>query len=462
MAGAGQVQWSSRMAFIFAAVGSAVGLGNIWRFPYVAGENGGSAFILMYIAFVFLIGLPVLIAELSIGRRGGKSPIASLAAIAKESGVSPRWAWLGKLGTFGGGLGILSFYSVIAGWVMSYIIQGATGAFDGITADAAGQAMGDFTSSPATITFWHFLFTAITVIIVGKGIKGGLEKAVTYLMPLLFLIILLLLVYSLATGDMVAATKFLFTPDWSKIDGATALSALGQAFFSLSVTVGTMLAYGAYLPKTVSLHKSAALIASADTLVALIAGLAIFPLVFAYGLAPDAGPSLIFKTLPVAFGQMPGGSFIAATFFILLTIAAITSSISLLEPAAAYFEEKFGMSRWTAAIIGGGTAFCVGLLTVFSMNDAAGFLPLAWVGIETIGEKAANLGNIIDFTVSNIIMPVGGLGIALFVGWFVSRDSMRDELDLPEGGIFSLWHVLIKFVCPIALIWVLGSGLGLF
>lgn len=459
MAGAAHVQWSSRMAFIFAAVGSAVGLGNIWRFPYVAGENGGSAFILLYIGFVFLIGLPVLIAELSIGRRGQQSPIASLGKIAKESSANPRWAWLGHLGTFGGGLGLLSFYSVIAGWVMSYIIQAATGAFTGITAEGAETAMNQFQGSAGTVTFWHFLFTAITVVIVGKGIKGGLEKAVTYLMPMLFLILLLLLGYSLSEGDMEQATAFLFTPDWSKIDSGVALQALGQAFFSLSVTVGTMLAYGSYLPKEISLHRSATLIAGADTLVALIAGLAIFPLVFAYGLQPDAGPSLIFKTLPIAFGQMPGGAFISAAFFILLTIAAITSSISLLEPGVSYFEEKFGMTRWRASVIGGGIAFTVGLMTVFSWNDAAEFLPLAFMGIETVNGNAANLGNLIDYTVSSIVMPVGGLGLAIFVGWFVRRESMRDEMGLPEGGIFEIWHVLIKFVCPLALIWVLVSGL---
>ncbi len=481
MAGAGQVQWSSRMAFMFAAVGSAVGLGNIWRFPYVAGENGGSAFILLYIGFVFMIGLPVLIAELSIGRRSGKSPIASLGAIAKESKVNKRWNLLGHLGTFGGGLGLLSFYSVIAGWVMSYIIQGASGAFVGIDAEGALAEMDTFTGSAGTMTFWHFLFTAITVIIVGKGIKGGLEKAVTYLMPMLFLILLLLLGYSLATGDMEKTTEFLFTPDFSKINGEVALQALGQAFFSLSVTVGTMLAYGAYLPKDISIHKSATLIATADTLVALLAGLAIFPLVFAYGLAPDSGPSLIFKTLPIAFGQMPGGSFIATMFFVLLTIAAITSSISLLEPTVAYFEEKFNMTRWRAALIGGGTAFIVGLMTVYSSNDAKEFLPLAFMGLETIGTKVANggeimlgityatgdimpaklatMGNVIDFGVSSIVMPFGGFLLAIFVGWFVSRDSMRDEMGLPEGGVFEIWHVLIKFVCPIALAWVLVMGL---
>ena len=459
MAGASRVQWSSKMAFIFAAVGSAVGLGNIWRFPYMAGENGGSAFVLVYIGFVFLIGLPVLIAELTIGRRGGKSPIGSLAAIAKESNLSHHWAKLGNLGTFGGGLGLLSFYSVIAGWVMAYIIEAATGTFQGITKAGAVDAMTAYEASAGTMTIWHFLFTAITVIIVGKGIKGGLEKAVTYLMPLLFLILLLLVGFAMATGDFNRAVEFLFTPDFSKINADVVLSALGQAFFSLSVTVGTMLAYGAYLPKDISLPKSAALIATADTGVALVAGLAIFPLVFAYGLDPAGGPSLIFITLPIAFGQMPGGDIVGTAFFVLLTIAAITSSISLLEPTVAYFEEKYNMTRWRSSVIGGGIAFLVGMLTLYSSNDWATSTPLAFLGIDTIGGSIAHPGKIIDYTVSSIVMPVGGLLLTIFVGWFVSRESMRKEMDLPEGGIFELWHVLIKYLCPLALIIVLLAGL---
>lgn len=460
MASGSSVQWSSRMAFIFAAVGSAVGLGNIWRFPYMAGENGGSAFVLLYIGFVFLIGLPVLMAELTIGRRGGGSPIAAVVAVAKESKLSERWAWLGKLGVFGGGLGLLSFYSVIAGWVMSYIIQAAIGAFDGIDAAGAGAAMAEFQGNAGTITVWHFIFTAITIFIVGKGIQGGLEKAVTYLMPALFLLLLLLVGYSMANANFAEAVDFLFTPDFSKINSDVALGALGQAFFSLSVTVGTMIAYGAYLPKDVSIPKSAALICAADTGVALLAGLAIFPLVFAYGLAPAAGPSLIFQTLPIAFGQMPGGAFVGTAFFVLLTIAAITSSISLLEPTVSYFEEKYGITRWRSAIFGGGIAFLIGMLTVFSYNDWATMTPLSFMGIDTVGGNPANFGNIIDYTVSNIIMPVGGLIMAIFAGWLVKREIMRKEMGLVEGGAFEIWHVLIKFLCPAALIWIIYAGLS--
>jgi len=447
------VQWSSKMAFIFAAVGSAVGLGNIWRFPYLAGENGGSAFVLLYIGFVFLIGLPVLMAELTIGRRGGGSPIAAITNMAKESKLTARWKWLGVMGTFGGGLGLLSLYSVIAGWVMSYIIKAGMGAFNGLTAEGATAAMVEYEASAGGMTMWHLIFIAITVVIVGKGIKGGLEKAVTYLMPALFLLLLLLLGYAMAAGDFAGAVTFLFTPDFSKIDGGVALTALGQAFFSLSVTVGTMIAYGSYLPKEISIHKSAGLIAAADTGVALIAGLAIFPFVFAFGLAPDSGPNLIFVTLPLAFGQMPGGDIIGTAFFLLLTIAAVTSSISLLEPAVAYFEEKFNVSRWRAALLGGGIAFLVGLLTMFSSNDLKEVYPLAFIGSEM------NIGQIIDFTISQIIMPVGGLMLAIFVGWFIKREYMKEEMGLEEGGVFEIWHVLIKFVCPAALIWVIYNGL---
>ena len=464
------------MAFIFAAVGSAVGLGNIWRFPYMAGENGGAAFVLIYIAFVIFIGLPVLMAELTIGRRGGMSPINSVRKIAEAAKKNPRWRWVGGLGAFGGGLGLLSYYSVIAGLVLAYIIKGASGVFadfwahgsiEGLTGDAANAAVRvqstaeveSLFADPAMMVFWHVLFISITIYIVARGINAGLEKAVTYLMPLLFLILLVLVGYSMANGEFGAAVNYLFEPDFSKVTGATVLSAVGQAFFSLSLTVGTMLAYGAYLPKKISLHKSAGIIAASDTGVALIAGLAIFPLVFAFGLAPDSGPDLIFKTLPIAFGAMPGGIIFGTLFFVLLAIAAVTSSISLLEPAVSYFEEKQGMNRWKSAIFAGGAAFTIGLLSVFSYNTWAELYPLGFLGITEINGNPANFYTLIDFAVANIIMPVGGLLLAVFAGWIALRKDMRNEMDLPEGGIFEIWHVLVKYVCPIALVIIIISGL---
>ena len=323
---------------------------------------------------------------------------------------------------------------------------------------------------------WHAVFIGITIFIVARGIKAGLEKTVIYLMPILFLLLLVLVGYSMAAGEFVRALDFLFRPDFSAIDGGVVLAALGQALFSLSVTVGTMLAYGAYLSKDVSIHRSAGIIAAADTGVALIAGLAIFPLVFAF--FPDAGcletataalpacqdiqfagPGLIFKVLPVAFGQMPGGAVFGTLFFILLAIAALTSSISMLEPAVSFFEEKQNINRWMSAVFAGGLAFLIGLLSVFSFNEWKDVIPLASFGLETIGGNPATFFEIINFTVSNLIMPISGLLLAVFAGWVVMRKSMRQEMGLPEGGIFEIWHVLIKFFCPIALIFILLAGL---
>lgn len=476
MASGGHEQWSSRMAFIFAAVGSAVGLGNIWRFPYMAGEYGGSAFVLIYIGFVLFIGMPVLMAELTIGRRGGMSPINSVKKVALAAKKNPRWSWIGGLGAFGGGLGLLSYYSVIAGLVLAYIIKGAFGAFStfwadptvvGLTGDAANAAVriqseaeiNSLFADPGLMVMWHFVFIGMTVFIVARGINAGLEKTVTYLMPLLFLILLVLVGYSMATGEFAQAVTYLFEPDFSKVTGATVLAAVGQAFFSLSLTVGTMLAYGAYLPKNISIPKSAAIIAGSDTAVALIAGMAIFPLVFAYGLDPDSGPSLIFETLPIAFGAMPGGQIFGTLFFVLLAIAAITSSISLLEPAVSYFEEKQGMNRWKSSIFAGGAAFAIGLLSVFSYNAWADLLPLGFLGVIEINGAPANFYTLIDFTVANIIMPIGGLLLAIFAGWVALRKDMRNEMGLKEGGIFEVWHVLIKYVCPPVLIIIIISGL---
>ncbi|MCH8348537.1 MAG: sodium-dependent transporter, partial [Proteobacteria bacterium] len=327
-----------------------------------------------------------------------------------------------------------------------------------VRVQSAGEINGLF-GEPAVMIFWHLVFIGFTVFIVARGINAGLEKAVTYLMPALFLILLVLVGYAMAAGEFAQAVTYLFTPDFSKVTGETVLAAVGQAFFSLSLTVGTMLAYGAYLPKNISIHKSAGIIAASDTGVALIAGLAIFPLVFAYGLEVDQGPSLIFETLPIAFGAMPGGAIFGTLFFILLAIAAITSSISLLEPAVSYFEEKQGMNRWKSALFAGGAAFVIGLLSVFSYNEWADLMPLGFVGITEVNGNPATFYTLIDFTVSSIIMPVGGLLLAIFAGWVVLREDMRDEMGLPEGGIFEVWHVLVKYVCPVVLIIIIISGL---
>ncbi|HXV74552.1 MAG TPA: sodium-dependent transporter, partial [Sphingomonadales bacterium] len=467
-------QWSSRLAFIFAATGSAVGLGNIWRFPYLAGENGGGAFVIVYILCVILIGIPVLMAELAIGRRGAMSPTQTLVKVAAESGAAPHWKWIGTIASFFGSLMLLSYYSVIAGWVLAYIIKAGSGMFAdfwaglgpvaSVSPELAVAAVREqshavrdamFADAPM-MSFWHFVFIGFTVYIVGKGINAGLERAVTFMMPVLFLLLLVLVGYAMATGEFAHAVSYLFAPDFSKVTGETVLAAVGQAFFSLSLGLGTMLAYGAYMQKSINLTQSAFIIGASDTAVSLMAGLAIFPLVFAYGLAPDSGPSLIFETLPIAFGNMPGGALFGTLFFILLTIAAITSSISMLEPAVSYLEEKQGFNRWKAAILAGGGTFVIGLTSVFSYNEWQTFYPLAVLGFEG---NTMTFFDIADAIVSKFVMPITSVALAVFAGWVVKRALLRQEMALPEGGVFEIWHVLIKYFCPIALIVILISGL---
>lgn len=431
--------WSSRIAFIFAAVGSAVGLGNIWKFPYEAGEGGGGAFVLIYLAFVFGIGVPVMIAELSLGRRGHLSPPAAVKKIALAEGRPGWWSVAGWIGVIGAFL-VLSFYSVIAGLTLSYMIEGFFGGLGELDAETTGDHFGALIGDGGVVLAWHALFMAITVFVVARGIHGGLEKAVTWLMPALFALLLFLVVYSLSVGDASAALGFLFAPDFSEVTPGTVVQALGQAFFSLSLALGAIMTYGAYVPKDVSLPRSAVIIAGADTSVAILAGLAIFPLVFQYGLEPGQGLGLVFVTLPVAFAQMPGGALVGGGFFLLLAIAALTSAISLLEPLVSWLEEHKGVGRAKSALGGGLAIFVLGIGSVLSLN--------AWSEVTFL--RGTVLDNL-DFLTNNIMMPLGGLLIAVFAGWIMRRASMRDELDTLSEGQFALWRFMVRYVCPLAL-----------
>jgi len=432
--------WSSRMAFIFAAVGSAVGLGNIWKFPYEAGAGGGGAFVFIYLVFVFAIGVPVMIAELSIGRRGHLSPPNAAAKVAAESGRSSRWSIVGWMGVIGAFL-VLSFYSVIAGITLSYMVDSFSGALGGFTAEQSLQHFEGKTGNGLFLIGWHALFMAITIYVVARGIRGGLEKAVTVLMPALFLLLIGLVIYSLAVGDAGAAFSFLFTPSFEDLTLDTTLQALGQAFFSLSLALGAIMTYGAYVPKEVSLPKSALVIATADTLVAILAGLAIFPIVFQFGLEPGQGMGLIFMTLPIAFAQMPGGLIVGGAFFLLLGIAALTSAISLLEPLVSWLEEHKGISRRRSAAGAGLAIFLLGIGSALSFGVLADLT--FWQG--TILDN-------LDFLTNNIIMPLGGLLIALFVGWMMTASAVRDEVSDLTGRSFDLFKVLITLVAPVALL----------
>ena len=355
--------WSTRTAFILAAVGAAVGLGNIWKFPYLAGTNGGGAFVLVYIGCAMAIAIPILIAELLIGRASRESPPRAVAQLAVQAGCSRHWSIVGWLGTLSGFL-ILSFYSVIAGWALAWIVAGASGAFAGATAESSQAAFDALLASPARLTLWHTVFIALTVFIVARGVNAGIEAAGRILMPALFAMLLAMVAYSALAGDLGAAVTFLFRPDFSALTGATLLTAIGQAFFSIGVSMGIMMTYGAYLPRQVGVGQAAFVIAGADTLVALLAGLAIFPLVFANGLDPAEGAGLTFVILPIAFGAMPGGALFGTVFFVLLAFAALTSAIAVLEPLVAWLAERPGGNRPRAAIGAGIVAWVIGLRRV--------------------------------------------------------------------------------------------------
>jgi NSS family neurotransmitter:Na+ symporter len=432
-------QWSSRLAFIFAATGSAVGLGNIWKFPYITGENGGGAFVLVYLVCILAIGIPIMMAEIMLGRRGRQSPINTMRDLAKEAGSSRLWSLLGWLGVAAGFL-ILSYYSVIAGWAMAYVVRVGSGVFDGVTADGVSNIFGQFIADPEKLLAWHSLFMVLTMLVVARGVKG-LERTVKFLMPALLVILVLLVAYAMEQGSFQQGVSFLFKADFSKITSDGVLTAMGHAFFTLSLGMGAIMVYGSYLPSKVSIGSTTVIIALADTAVALLAGLAIFPIVFANGLEPDSGPGLIFQTLPIAFGHMAYGSVFGTLFFVLLFFAAWSSSISLIEPAVAWLVENKRMSRMRACIWAGLVTWTVGIGSVLSFNLAA--------DLTLFGKT---FFDILDYLTANIMLPLGGLCIAIFAAWVMNKDTTRDELNLKQPVLFNTWLFLVKFVSPLAVL----------
>jgi len=436
--------WSSRLAFILAATGSAVGLGNIWKFPYVTGENGGGAFVLVYLLCIAIIGIPIMMAEVMIGRRGGHSPVNSIKAIAQRDGLNPAWKLVGAVGILAGFL-ILSFYSVIGGWAISYVGTTASGQLSGQTADAVGAIFSGLLSNPGTLLLWHTVFMALVMLVVAKGVRSGLERAVSILMPALFVLLLIVVGYAMTTGHFGQAAAFLFQPDFSKLTTSGVLVALGHAFFTLSLGMAVMMAYGSYLPKKISIAKTSITVSVIDTGVALLAGLAIFPIVFANGLEPGAGPGLIFQTLPLAFGQMPMGSLFGTLFFVLLIFAAWTSGISLLEPIVEWLEEQKGMNRTVSTLGAGVVCWALGIASILSLNLWADFAPLGFIPML----EGKTIFDLLDFFTANILLPLGGLLVALMAGWVMSKPAMEKELAL-SPGMFNLWFVTVRFITPIA------------
>jgi len=440
--------WSSRWAFILAATGSAVGLGNIWKFPYITGENGGGAFVLVYLICIAAIGLPIMMAEVLMGRRGRSTPINSMRHLCAEASAHPAWQIIGWSGMLAGFL-ILSYYSVIAGWAISYVLDSISGTFSGASAKEIGDHFGALLASPGTLLFWHTLFMVMTMVVVARGVKHGLEKAVRFLMPALFILLVIMVGYAMNMGEFARGVAFLFEPDFSKITGNGILTAMGHAFFTLSLGMGAIMIYGAYLPKDASIAKTSIIIAIADTVVALLAGLAIFPIVFSNGLEPGSGPGLIFNTLPIAFGQMPGGIIFGTLFFVLLSFAAWSSAISLIEPAVTWLVENKDIERYKACVVAGFITWAVGVGTVLSFNVTS--------EVKLFDKTFFDL---LDYLTSNIMLPLGGLAMAIFVAWLMPRIVSKDELAMGDGAAFHLWLFLVKYVTPVAVIIVFLNAIG--
>lgn len=430
--------WSSRLMFILAAAGSAVGLGNIWRFPYMVGENGGGAFVLIYLACIALIGIPIMTSEILLGRAGRMSPIHTMKELAARSEANPLWELIGWMGALAGFM-ILSFYGVIAGWAMAYIVSTAGGEFVGASAEIATDTFATFTGNVWEVVGWQSIFMVLTVLIVSRGVGEGLERTVKYLMPALFVLLLLLVGYAMTSGHFMEGIAFMFSFNFDKVTWGSVLMAMGQAFFTLSLGMAAIMTYGAYMPREASILGTATTIAILDTVVAVLAGVAIFPLVFANGLESSAGPGLMFITLPLAFGHMGGGQLFGSVFFVLVTFAAITSSISLVEPAVAWIIEKLYVSRNIAAISVGGIAWLIGLGSAFSFN--------IWADVTLLGDKT--FFDLIDFVSNNIMLPLGGMLIAIFAGWIIDQRIAREEMNL-ASGTYRLWRGLVRYVAPIA------------
>jgi len=432
--------WGSKFGFIMAAVGSSVGLGNFWRFPYTAGENGGGAFIVIYLLCVLLVGLPLLMAEYGMGRKSGMSAIEGIESLARAESKSGNWGivgWVGSLTAFF----ILTFYMVISVWLIAFLLQAPTGKFEGMDAaasatnfvDTIGQGE-DGTSRKWGILGLLFLFLVANVFVVGRGVKGGLERVATILMPAFFIMLLVVVGFAVTQGDVGQTAAFLFEPKWEDVGFKTFLSALGQAFFSIGVGVGLMITYGAYLDSQTDIPRSSAIVVTADTFVALIAGFAIFPIVFAAGLDPASGPSLFFISMPVAFGGVEGGTIFATVFFALALFAAFTSSISLMEVGVSWLEERQGVTRFGAAMGVGFVLWMIGAAYVFSLEYL----------------------DFVDFMTEGLLLPLGGLLVAVFAGWILSRNMLTTELG--EGSVMNIWRFLIRWFVPPFVAFVLVFG----
>lgn len=436
--------WGSRIGFILAATGSAVGLGNVWKFPYTAGNNGGAAFLIVYLAIVLTIGVSVMLSEFAIGRAAERGPVG---AFAKLKGRP--WPAVGFMGVLAS-IAILSFYSVVGGWTIAYIIKSGSGLLATSDADTLGGLFSGFISNPFEPVIYHAVFMALTMGVVLAGVHRGIERTCEILLPLLFIILVILAIRSITLPGAMEGLAFYLVPDFSKINADVVNGALGQAFFSLSLGMGAMITYGSYLSHRENLPQAALWVTIADMSVAIIAGLVILPAVFAFGFDPTEGPGLVFITLPAVFGQMPAGVLFAVLFFVLLTIAALTSSVSLLEVVIAYLIDERKMNRKPAALGAGAVIFVIGIACSLSMGP--------WADFSIFGK---NIFDFLDYTSSYIMLPLGGIAVSLFVGWVILPKATEEATSRGVHPFVWVkpWQFVCRYIAPVAIAWILISGL---
>jgi NSS family neurotransmitter:Na+ symporter len=431
--------WKSRIGFIFAATGSAVGLGNVWRFPYSAGQNGGGAFVMVYLVAVLLVGLPIMVAELVMGWRTQKNPVGAVVSLSTK-----RFAFIGILGVISGFI-ILSYYSVVAGWALHYLWMTLQGTFWSIEPEKIPDLFGQLYANGGLVTFWHVVFMVFTIAIVMGGIEHGIERWSRILLPSFFILMLILIGFGIQGGGGGQAFNFLFRPKFGELTAKGMVDAVGQAFFSLSLGMGAMITYGSYLRRKDNVVGAGATISLIDTSVALLAGMMIFPIVFRFGQEPTGGPSLVFKALPFLFAQMPMGRFFAFAFFLLLIFAALTSAISLLEVVVAFLVDEFNWKRNVATLSSGGAIMVLGILSALS------FLKVPLFNMPFL--------DFFDMLAVNYLLPIGGICISLFAAFVVKREEVKEAFETHNihSFFFSAWLVLCRFVAPLLVLMVFVS-----
>jgi len=454
-----RAHWGSRLGFVLAAAGSAVGLGNLWRFPYVTGENGGGLFVIIYLLAIALVGLPIMMAEIYIGRTTQSSPVGAFRGVSRPGSPWMSFGWLGVVAAFV----ILSYYSVVAGWAMHYAWLSVTQTFSGMSPEAIQDQFGAVFADPALSTMWHLIFMAITISIVVAGVRGGIETWAKILMPLLFILMLVLLFYSITSGHFLEGVRFLFKPDASKLSGQSVLEALGQAFFSLSLGMGALITYGSYLRRDDDLVSTSFFVTGIDSGVALMSGLVLFPILFAAGREADQGAGLAFISLPIAFSEMPGGVLLAPAFFLLLVFAALTSGISLLEVATAYFIDERGWTRTKATLATGGAITLIGIPSAIAGGSALFGAGMVNLTAPLFGEGGGrNWFDLLDYLATNWMLPIGGLGIASVVAWRVGAAAREEGFKAGSrfGSLYWGWVFLLRFLVPIAVLLVFLNAIG--